>query len=625
MIDIAANEVNKYYGANHVLKGITFEIYSGEKIGLLGKNGSGKTTLFKIIAGEEPFESGNIFKASGKKVEMLSQIPVFGENDTSEDILRSSFREISGIYREMKKIEGDENPSILSRYGRLLEEYERLGGYETESRLDRACTGMNINDRMRKSLFSQLSGGEKTRINLACILLRRCDILLLDEPTNHLDLNSLAWLEKFLHEFPGTIVVISHDRVFLDNVVTRIIEIDNGKVDFYKGNYSYYVEEKEQRRISQAEIYENQQKKIRQLEAAAKRLHEWGNQGNNEALHKQASSIEKRIEKMDKVEKPLTARPLTEGFDSTGNASKEVVSFDCVRKSYETQCLVHNLDIKIYRNDRICLLGDNGCGKSTLMKMIMKEESCDSGEIKTSASINLAYMPQTIVFEDNDMTILDTMRYEINGSEEKTRSILAGFHFRAEDVMKKVGALSGGEKSRLKLCLMMQNKANFLLLDEPTNHLDIASREWIEKALSDFNGTLLFISHDRYFIRKFATKVWHMQNGIITRYEYGFDEYLENNSSHESTAFKNGKKSPARKAQTNENSKSRNNTPVRNREKSDLEALIAEIERELKTVNVEITMDLSNQDYSKMNALYEKKHQLEERMDILYNEWLKEY
>jgi len=262
MIDIAVHGLNKYYGSSHVLRGITFEIYKAEKVGLLGKNGSGKTTLFKVIAEDEHYDSGNISKAYGKKVEILAQIPSFGEHDTVEDILCSSFAEITEIHEAMKKIEGDGTPSVLARYGKLMEEYERLGGYEVETKIEKICNGMGIGDNMRNSLFRLLSGGEKTRVNLARILLRDCDILLLDEPTNHLDLASLTWLEHFIKEFSGAVVVISHDRVFLDNVVGRIIEIEDGEANFYSGNYTFYVEEKERRYQTQAEQYKQQQKKI---------------------------------------------------------------------------------------------------------------------------------------------------------------------------------------------------------------------------------------------------------------------------------------------------------------------------------------------------------------------------
>ena len=492
MIDIALSDVNKYYGSNHVIKGITFEINSGEKVGLLGKNGSGKTTLFKIVTGDEQYESGNISKASGRKIEMLAQIPVFDENDTAEDVLRSSFAEITDVYNAMKKIEGDAAPSVLARYGRLMEEYERLGGYDTEVRLDKICGGMNIDERFRNSLFSQLSGGEKSRVNLARILLRECDVLLLDEPTNHLDLTSLEWLEKFLFDFPGTVVVISHDRVFLDRAVTRIIEIDDGKANFFSGNYSFYVKEREQRYLTQAEQYKQQQRKIKQLEIAIKRQRVWAAiNPSNTGLAKRALAMEKRIEQMDKVEKPKTERKLTSEFDCGGHVAKEIVSFDSVCKGYGAKVLFSDLSLKIRRNDRIALVGANGCGKTTLMKIIMGREQPDSGDVKVSSNVKCGYMPQIITFENTDATILETVRSETGDTEEKVRSILARFQFMAADVMKKVGNLSGGEKSRLKLCLMMQRNINFLMLDEPTNHLDIASREWIENALCDFEGTIL--------------------------------------------------------------------------------------------------------------------------------------
>ncbi|MCL2426650.1 MAG: ATP-binding cassette domain-containing protein, partial [Oscillospiraceae bacterium] len=275
MIDISVHNLNKYYGSNHVIRGITFEVIKGEKVGLLGKNGSGKTTVFKIITGEEPYDSGSVSKASGKKVEILAQIPVFAEDDTVSDVLRSSFEKITETFEAMKKIEGDSDPKVLDRYGKLMEEYERLGGYDVDFKIDKICNGMNISENMRDSKFCLLSGGEKTRVNLARILLQDCDILLLDEPTNHLDLKSLKWLENFIREFAGTVMVISHDRTFLDNVVSRIIELEDGEANFYSGNYSYYVEEKEKRYQTQAEQHKQQQRKIEQLEIAIKRQRVW--------------------------------------------------------------------------------------------------------------------------------------------------------------------------------------------------------------------------------------------------------------------------------------------------------------------------------------------------------------
>jgi ATPase subunit of ABC transporter with duplicated ATPase domains len=530
MADISIYKLNKYYGANHVLKDISFEVHNGERIGLLGRNGSGKTTLFKVITGEEYYESGNVSKATSGKIEMLSQIPVFGENDTAEDILRSSFKEVSDIYNAMKRIEGDGDPAVLARYGRLMDEYERLGGYKTEVNLEKICNGMNISDALRLSAFSQLSGGEQTRVNLARILLSDCNILLLDEPTNHLDLSSLSWLELFLRKFAGTIVTISHDRVFLDNVVDRIVEIDDGKVNFYSGNYSFYVEERERRFQTQAEQYRQQQKKIDQLETAATRLRIWGRAADNPALHKRAAAIERRIEKMDKVDKPVKIGSITKDFSGGIHAAKELVIFDSVSKRFGDNVLMDSVNLKIRKSDRIALIGANGCGKSTLLKMILsgeEEKAYDSGTVKISDNAKIAYMPQNIEFENPESTILELFREATGTTEEKARSILSGFHFKAKDVIKKTGNLSGGEKSRLKLCLLMQNSVNLLILDEPTNHLDIESRIWIEQALSKFEGAIIFVSHDRHFLGKFAESVFVMDEGKVDIWDCGFEEYME--------------------------------------------------------------------------------------------------
>ncbi|MCL2663934.1 MAG: ATP-binding cassette domain-containing protein [Oscillospiraceae bacterium] len=509
MIDISVHELNKYYGANHVLKGISFEIYSGEKVGLLGKNGSGKTTMFKVITGEEPFESGSLTRASGKKIDILAQIAVFGEHDTVEDILRSSFANITQIHEAMKKIEGNEDPKILKQYGRLMEEYEHLGGYEFEYKIDKICNGMNINSTLRASPFNLLSGGEKTRVNLARILLQENDILLLDEPTNHLDLTSLHWLEGFLKEYKGTVVVVSHDRAFLDNVITRIIEIEEGKANFYSGNYSWFADEKRRRITTHTQQYERQQKEIKRIEDRAKWFVE------QDRFTTKHHVILSRINHMDKIDKPITTRKITEDFSSGGYAAKVVVSLEEVYKSYGDNELMRDVSAQISRNDRVALIGPNGCGKTTLLKLILGEETCDSGEVKVSSNVKIINMPQIIKFKDENATVLETLRNEYEMTEGKARSILTKFLFRTPDISKTVSTLSGGEKSRLKLCLLMQETANFLIMDEPTNHLDIDSREWIEDAVADWDGTMLFISHDRYFLDKFATKIWSMSDGEI--------------------------------------------------------------------------------------------------------------
>lgn len=613
MIDISVHELNKFYGSNHVIKGVSFEIYSGERVGLLGKNGSGKTTLFKIISEDEPFDSGSVTKATGKKVEILAQIPAFDENDTVEDILRSSFKEVTEVYDAMKAIEGDGDPAVLQRYGKLMDEYERLGGYEVEFKLEKICNGMKIGEEMRKSLFGLLSGGEKTRVNLARILLRDCDILLLDEPTNHLDLTSLEWLEKFLREYPGTVVVISHDRVFLDNVVTRIIEISEGKADFYTGNYSYYAAERKRRYLDHIVQYDRQQKEIKRIEDRAK----WFVDNNRFTTKHHA--ILSRIDHMVKVEKPTIFSKLTDDFkyENHDHVAKEFVTLDCVCKKYGDKVLLNNVDLRMVRGNvnRIALIGENGCGKTTLIKLLTGEETCDSGIVKIAENVKVAYMPQIIRFDDENATVLETLRNATGMPEKDARSILAGFRFKATDVTKKVRSLSGGERSRLKLCLLMQNKTFLLILDEPTNHLDIESREWMEEALSNFPYAILFVSHDRYFINQFATRIWSMKDGSVTDFYGSYDDYLNATT----TTVNRESIPPANNKKKKPPAKAKEPTRI------PLETLISEAEEELKKNEVLLEAASKDEpDYQELDRLYQEKLRLEERMEVLYEEWLAE-
>ena len=520
MIDISVHKLNKYYGANHVLKDVSFEIYSGEKVGLLGRNGSGKSTIFRIIGEGEDYESGSIAKANGKTIEMLAQIPTFNEGDTVDDILRSSYEEINEVHTAMKKIEGDEDPKVLDRYIKLMEEYERLGGYEIEFKIDKICNGMHIDGTMRGSLFSVLSGGEKTRVNLARILLRDCDILLLDEPSNHLDLASMTWLEKFLRDFNGTVLIISHDRVFLDNVVTRIIDIEDGEANFYGGNFSWYAVEKQRRFEALLEQYERQQKEIKRIEERAK----WFVANNRFTTKHHA--ILSRLDHIEKIDRPSGTKKVTEEFNSGGYAAKEAIVLENVGKAFDGKQLFSNINLTVNRNDRIALVGENGSGKTTLLKMILGEEPCTEGTIKVSSNIKVAYLSQVVLFDDENWTMLETFRQGTGLDEPRARAALANFNFAAEDIAKKISALSGGERSRLKVALLMQDKVNFLIMDEPTNHLDIDSREWIESAVEEWDCTLLFISHDRFFLNKFASKIWSLEGGKMEVFVGGFEAFL---------------------------------------------------------------------------------------------------
>ena len=520
MIDISVSSLVKSFElGKNILDGLSFTINSGERVGILGHNGCGKTTLFRILVGEIGYDEGEVAIAPSKRLGLISQIPVYPEGWTVEQVLRDAHRHIYAVAARMNELEAqmehDQSAELLKQYDKLQADYARLGGYEMDVERSRVANGLDIPPAMLAQPFDSLSGGEKTRVNLARLILEDTDILLLDEPTNHLDLHATEWLEDYLLRFKGTVLAISHDRYFLDRVVERSIEIVDGKAEFYSGNYSFYVEERQRRFEEKLKKYEKDQAKIEQLERAAAQMHLWAFMGNDK-LHKRAFSMEKRIEKLSHTERPTEQKKLTVKFKERSFEGDEVLVMDSISKSYGEKKLFSDLDLTVTGGERIALIGDNGTGKSTLVKLIMNQEKPDSGYLYLGPAIRTAYLPQLVSFTDESRSALDTMLYDCRCLPQQARDRLAAFGFRGEDVLTPVGALSGGEKSRLRLCMLMGGDINFLILDEPTNHLDIASREWMEDALSDYEQTLLFVSHDRYFIEKFATRVWALADGKIT-------------------------------------------------------------------------------------------------------------
>lgn len=529
MIDVALRELEKYYGAEHILKDLTFEIYRGEKVGLLGRNGAGKTTIFKILSGVEGYDSGYI--SIGGKVGVLDQIPQYPERYTVMDVLNTAFSRLHNIKNEMKRMESlmthSPKKSLVKKYGILQTEFEAMDGYTINSNVAKVCNGLSIDESMQERLFIQLSGGEKTRVNLGRIILQNPDILLLDEPTNHLDISMIEWLEEYLIQYKNTALIISHDRYFLDRVVKRIIEIVDGKAEFYEGNYSYFVKEKEARYFQKLQQYEQKQKKIKQLEEAAKRMHDWARRSDNPALHRRAFSMEKRIEKIGEIKKPKKEKVLMTTFKETKFSGNDVILIKGLFKSYNNRVIVKDLNLTVNRGDRIALIGGNGCGKTTLLKLITGEEALDSGFVRIGTSIKYVFLPQLVIFDEPQLSVLDMVRYQLDMSEEMARNRLAAWHFRGEEVFKQVNDLSGGEKSRLKLCILMDNDINLLILDEPTNHLDINSRQWMEDIIDKFKGTLIFVSHDRYLINTFATRIWDMEDGQIKDFIGKYGDYIK--------------------------------------------------------------------------------------------------
>ena len=530
MIDISVTSLVKSFEiGNNILDGLSFQVEAGERVGLLGPNGCGKTTLFRILTGALDYDEGEVVVAPKKRIGLISQLPFYPEGWTAEDVLQDAFRHVDAIGKQMEELtlqmEHDSSHSLLFAYDRLAAEYERLGGYERDTAINRVANGLQIGADMRAQSFESLSGGEKTRLNLARLILEDTEILLLDEPTNHLDLHAVEWLEDYLLHFKGTVLAISHDRWFLDTVAQRCIELVDGKAEFYSGNYSFFLEERQRRFEEKRKQYEKDQAKIEQLTRAAEQMHLWAFMGNDK-LHKRAFSMEKRIEKLSRSEKPKEQKKLSVRFKERSFSGDEVIVADGLKKGFGDRILFSGLSFIVEGQERIAVIGDNGSGKSTLVKLITGEEAPDAGFLAQGPAVRSACLPQLVRFQDDTRTAYDTMLWECRCTPQEARDRLAAFGFRGEDVFKPVSTLSGGERSRLKLCMLMGSDINLLILDEPTNHLDIASREWMEDALSDYGETLLFVSHDRYFIEKFATRIWAFENGSLTDYRGGYRDYI---------------------------------------------------------------------------------------------------
>jgi len=620
MLEIAVSGIQKYYGANEVLRDITFEVNQGEIVGLLGRNGTGKTTLFKILAGEEPIDSGSKSVRKGASVGLLDQIADFPEDYRALDVLYSAFDDLLEIRAQMEQLEeimkGGPDDQTLQRYGELQALFEAKDGYEIEDSANRIRTGLKIDDEMAGKKFTALSGGEQTRVMLGKLILAKPDVLLLDEPTNHLDLHSIEWLEEFLKAYKGTSIVISHDRYFLDEVVDRIVEIVNGRAELYAGNYSYFIREKQARYEGQLERYERQQKEIKRLQEAADQMHDWAQRADSGAMHKRAFAIEKRIARMERIDKPRKGRNMSTRFSETDSLSKDLIEIRGLCKSYGTKKVLDGLDFHVGRGERVAILGNNGSGKSTLLKTIAGEEVQDAGVVKVGDSVKLEYLSQIVSFDHPQMSMLETVMQMLRLPEGLARNLLAKYKFLRDDVFKTVENLSGGEKTRLRLCLMMERAANLLLLDEPTNHLDIDSREWLEGALQDFGGVLVFVSHDRYFVNKFANRVVEIDDGKLKDYGGNYEYYRERKS-----LEKQGVDPPV-KASGPKGKPGRgllNAESIAKRKQGELEAQIHDLEDKIAAISRGLE-DLVD-DYEAMKELYEEKLTIEASLEALYEKW----
>ena len=616
MIDISVRELNKSYGANEILKGVSFDINRGERVGLIGENGSGKTTLFKILTGELDYDSGDVHIAPNTRVGMIEQIPNYAPGLTVQQVLRDAFSYIDELSEKIKRLEFQmevyHDDDLLKRYGELTARYEHLGGYEIDTQIEKTANGLGISEAMRAQLFSELSGGEKTRISLARAILQNTDILLLDEPTNHLDVDAVEWLENYLSTYEGTVVIISHDRYFLDRTVKRIIELEDTEIFFYPGNYSYYMEEKQARYLEQKKRYEAEQKKIAQLEFTAQRLHGWGM--GNKRLQVRAFAMERRIERLRKTEKPKEHKnTLKASFTERGFHGDEVFITRDIHHSFGDRVILDNINLKMKNGDRIALIGANGSGKTTFLNILVNNIKAQGGAIRFGPSVKAGLLPQVVKFEDEGRNLVDTLVYALNLTPASARNHLAAFDFTGEEVFEKVSTLSGGERSRLMLCLLMAKEINLLILDEPTNHLDIISREWIEEAIYRFEGPLLFVSHDRYFLNKFTNKVWALEDGKIEEFEGNYEQYRDMCARREIYR----QSAPATQKKVVEKPKVRS----KNTEKkiASLEREIAQIEEKLAEIDTQMVE--AGSDYAKIEELMATQAECNSKLETLYDEW----
>ena len=541
MIILDVNKLSKDFGYGRLFDSVSFSLNEGESISIVGPNGCGKSTLLKMIMGLVKIDSGTINIKKGAKVAYLDQTgSSVDDNRCVYEILKSAFVELNSMQEKINEFQQKLNLNlteqecniVMTKYCNLLEKFSYLGGYDIDININTVVDGLNIDKNLLNQSYNKLSGGEKTLIQLAKALLIKPDLFLLDEPTNHLDIQRIEWLESYIKSFKGATVIVSHDRYFLDKMSNKILAINDGKAKVYSTNYSEYLIEREKEFEKQMAEFKNQQLAIKRLEEQIKYFSEMGMAKNSSALCDRAHSLQTQLDRIKKnaVTRPREPKKLDVEFDTLRKTSKEIISCENLSvKVPNGKTIINKINLNICAGERVAFIGDNGSGKSTLVKTIMNTQDLEVyGNIKIGPSVKIGYLPQIINFSNDNLSLLEYFKNEIGVNEQIARQILAGFQFYKDDVNKKVKNLSGGEKIRVKLVELLQQQINTLVFDEPTNHIDIPTKEILEQALENFNGTLIFISHDRYFINKFADKTIEFKDGKITTYLGGYDDYKQN-------------------------------------------------------------------------------------------------
>ncbi|WP_102400351.1 ribosomal protection-like ABC-F family protein [Haloimpatiens massiliensis] len=638
MFELSLNGVKKYMDATLVLKNITFQVYAGEKVGIVGVNGSGKSTILKLIAGVEPmnycvgypgatspgYDEGFICLPKEAKCAYLEQIPQYDKNLKVVDVLKLAFKEVYSIEKEMRELEEkmkflEDNAleKALKQYSKLTQLYEVKGGYNTEEKLSKICTGLKFHDSFLEKDFNLLSGGEKTTVVLGKLLIDNPDILLLDEPTNHLDMDSIEWLEEYLKNYNGIVIIVSHDRYFLDNIVTKIVEIEDMESITYKGNYSQYIKQKEENTRIQYENFREQQKKINSMEKTVKELRDWAIRADNNKFFRRATSIQIKLDKMDRIDKPVFEKQnMKLNLKSAQRSGNETIKAIGVSKSFEDKVIFKDADLLINFGERVALIGPNGSGKTTFLKLLLGEEQPDAGVVELGANVMAAYLPQKITFKNEELTVLECFREDICILEGKAREYLSKFMFYGKSVFKKVKNLSGGEKIRLKLGKLLFEDINLLILDEPTNHLDIDSIETLEEALEDFKGTIFFISHDRYFINKIGERVISIEENAFKSYPGNYDYYKNVKDDLSLKVIKE----PVVKREKVKKPRNIDGSKKKELEVAKIETKVESLESEIK--EIDLAMADSKLHYEQLDKLYSRKEELSKELDGVMEVWL---
>ncbi|WP_314164169.1 ribosomal protection-like ABC-F family protein [Lachnoanaerobaculum gingivalis] len=628
-----ATNISKSFGSNEIIKDANFLVNEHEKVAIVGVNGAGKTTLLKILTGEEHADSGNVILAKDAKLGYLRQInnvdstlSIIDELYTVIEHILNMEKRMLEMQEQMQHLSGEALEALYSSYTALTHSYELMDGYAAKSKVIGILKGLGFDENDFERKINTLSGGQKTRVFLAKLLLEEPDIILLDEPTNHLDLHSIEWLESYLLNYKGAVIIVSHDRYFLDKIVSKVIDIENSEVQMYSGNYSDFSAKKKMLLDAKVKEYLNQQQEIKHQEAVITKLKQF----NREKSIKRAESRQKQLEKIDRVEAPVThIENMKLSLDISKESGKDVLTVHNLAKSFDEKHLFSDINFEIKRGERVAIIGDNGTGKTTLLKIINGLLSPDAGEVIYGSNVSIAYYDQEHQVLHMDKTLFDEISDTYpDMSNTQIRNILAAFLFTGEDVFKKIGDLSGGERGRVSLVKLMLSKANFLLLDEPTNHLDILSKDVLESALNSFPGTICYVSHDRYFINKTATRILDLTGNRLLNYIGNYDYYIEKREAVEGAANLSNNNIEEKPAEISDSKQEwiENKTAQAQKKKisnalNKCEKEIEKIEEKLSLIDEEFANPEISSNVGKLMELQKEKTALEEKLEKLMNEW----